>query len=80
MCPQLKGGVGMWNKDQREGKIDQAKGKVKQALGDLTDDDRLRAEGRKDELSGNVQEAVGQIRRTTGDAIDAVVKASKRKP
>jgi uncharacterized protein YjbJ (UPF0337 family) len=69
----------MWNKDEREGKIDRAKGKVKQAWGDLTNDDRLRAEGRKDEVSGNVQEAVGQIRRTTGEAIDAVVKASKRR-
>jgi uncharacterized protein YjbJ (UPF0337 family) len=69
----------MWNKDERDGKIDQAKGKVKQALGGLTNDDRLRAEGRKDEVSGNVQEAVGQIRRTTGDAIDAVVKAAKRR-
>jgi uncharacterized protein YjbJ (UPF0337 family) len=69
----------MWNKDEREGKIDQAKGKVKQAFGDVTNDDRLKAEGRKDEVSGNVQEAVGQIRRTTGKAIDAVVNASKRR-
>jgi uncharacterized protein YjbJ (UPF0337 family) len=69
----------MWNKDEREGRIDRAKGKVKQAWGDVTNDDRLRAEGRKDEVSGNVQEAVGQIRRTTGEAIDAVVKASKRR-
>jgi uncharacterized protein YjbJ (UPF0337 family) len=69
----------MWNKDEREGKIDQAKGKVKQAVGDLTDNDRLKAEGRKDEVSGNVQEAVGQIRRTAGEAIDAVVKASKQR-
>ena len=69
----------MWNKDEREGKIDQAKGKAKQAFGSLTNDDRLKAEGRKDENSGNVQEAVGQIRRTTGEAIDAVVKASQRR-
>jgi uncharacterized protein YjbJ (UPF0337 family) len=69
----------MWNKDEREGKIDQAKGRVKQAFGNLTNDDRLKAEGRKDEISGNVQEAVGQIRRTTGEAIDEVVKASKRR-
>ena len=26
----------MWNKNERDGKIDQAKGRVKQAVGDLT--------------------------------------------
>ena len=67
----------MWNKDERQGKIDRAKGKVKQAVGDLTNNDDLKAEGRKDEASGHVQETVGQIRRTTGEAIDAVVKAAK---
>jgi uncharacterized protein YjbJ (UPF0337 family) len=69
----------MWNKDEREGKIAQVKGKVKQAVGDLTNNDRLKAEGQKDEVSGNVQEAVGQIRRTTGEAIDAVVEAAKQR-
>jgi uncharacterized protein YjbJ (UPF0337 family) len=69
----------MWNKDEREGKIDQARGKMKQAVGDLTNDDRLKAEGQKDEISGDVQEALGQIRRTTGETIDALVKTAKRR-
>ena len=34
----------MWNKDERDGKIDQAKGKVKQAVGDLTVDQHLKSE------------------------------------
>ena len=36
----------MWNKNERQGTVDQAKGKVKQAVGALTNDDDLRAPGR----------------------------------
>jgi uncharacterized protein YjbJ (UPF0337 family) len=35
----------IWNKNERDGKIDQAKGKVKQAVGDLTGNDKLRLTG-----------------------------------
>ncbi len=79
MPAEVKGSMHMWNKDERQGTIDQAKGKVKQAVGDLTNNDDLKAEGRKDEASGHVQETVGEIRRTTDEAIDAVVKAAKRR-
>jgi uncharacterized protein YjbJ (UPF0337 family) len=68
----------MWNKNERDGKIDQAKGKVKQAVGGVTRDEALSAEGRADEASGKVQEAVGEIGHKAGDAIDAVVKTAKR--
>jgi uncharacterized protein YjbJ (UPF0337 family) len=68
----------MWNKDERDGKIDQAKGRVKQAVGDLTSDKDLKAEGQADESKGKVTEAVGEIRRKAGDAIDKVADAVKR--
>ncbi|MCX6545813.1 MAG: CsbD family protein [Acidobacteria bacterium] len=68
----------MWNKDERDGKIDQAKGRAKQAAGDLTGNKDLKAEGRKDEASGKVQEAVGHIRRETGDAIKDIGAAIKK--
>ena len=45
----------MWNKNERDGKIDPAKGKVKQAVGDLTHDDDLKAEGQVDEAVGKVE-------------------------
>lgn len=45
----------MWNKNERDGKIDRAKGKIEQAVGDLTHDDDLKAEGRVDEAAGKVQ-------------------------
>ncbi len=49
----------MWNKNERDGKIDQAKGRAKQAVGDLTGDEKLKAEGEMDEAGGKVEEAVG---------------------
>jgi uncharacterized protein YjbJ (UPF0337 family) len=71
------GGQNMWNKDERDGKIDQAKGKVKQAVGDLTNDPDLKAEGQVDEAAGKGQAAVGQVRRKVGDAIASVANAVK---
>jgi uncharacterized protein YjbJ (UPF0337 family) len=68
----------MWNKDERDGKIDQAKGRVKQAVGDLTNNKDLKAEGQVDEATGKVKEAVGQIRHKAGDAIDKIGKTIKR--
>jgi uncharacterized protein YjbJ (UPF0337 family) len=64
----------MWNKTERDGKIDQATGKIKQAVGTLTGDDDLKAEGQADELTGKVETAVG---RTLHDVADAVAHAGK---
>jgi uncharacterized protein YjbJ (UPF0337 family) len=52
--------------------LDKAKGRVKQAAGDLTDDDRLKSEGKADELSGKVKGAVDSLRDKAEDAIDKV--------
>lgn len=52
--------------------LDKAKGRVKQAAGDLTDDDRLRDEGKADEMAGKVKGAVDTLRDKAGDAIDKV--------
>ena len=68
----------MWNKNERNGKVDQAKGKVKQAVGTLTRDDDLKAEGQVDETVGKVEAAVGRTSRKAGDAITRVGKAVKR--
>jgi len=63
----------MWNTNEREGKIDQAKGRAKQAVGDLTGDEKLKAEGQVDEAEGEVEEAVGQLQRK---AVAAIGKGS----
>lgn len=40
------------------GAMDKAKGRAKKAIGDLSDDDRMRDEGRLDEGKGKVKDAV----------------------
>jgi uncharacterized protein YjbJ (UPF0337 family) len=66
------------NKDELDGKWDQAKGRLKQGVGDLTDDDRLRDEGAADEASGTVQEGFGKARHEVGDAIEDIGDKLKR--
>jgi len=64
----------MWNKNERNGQVDQAKGKVKQAVGELTNNDKLKTEGKVDEAVGKVKTAVGQAQKT----IEGANKAVKR--
>ena len=68
----------MWNKNERDGKVDQAKGRVKQALGDVTGNESLKAEGQMDEAGGKVEEAVGQLQRKTVTAIEQIADSVKR--
>lgn len=44
------------------GEADQTKGRIKQAVGDLTDDDELKREGKVDEGAGKVKEAVDKVK------------------
>ena len=68
----------MWNKNEVNGKIGQAKGRAKQAVGDLTNDDDLKAEGEVDEAAGKVQDTVGRGTRKVGEAIEDLGKKVKR--
>jgi uncharacterized protein YjbJ (UPF0337 family) len=52
-----------------DGSMDDAKGRVKQAAGDLTDNDRLKNEGRVDRAAGSVKDAVGDAADKVKDAI-----------
>jgi uncharacterized protein YjbJ (UPF0337 family) len=67
----------MWNKNERDGKIDQAKGRVKQAVGDLTGSEKMKAEGEMDEAGGKVEEAVGELQREAVTAIEKMKDAVK---
>jgi len=51
---------------------DDLKGRVKEAAGDLTDDDRLKREGKADQAEGKVKDAVDTARDKAGDAADKV--------
>ncbi|MGD9705034.1 MAG: CsbD family protein [Acidimicrobiia bacterium] len=44
------------------GEMDKAKGKAKQALGDLTDDESLRTEGKVDETAGEAKNLVDKVK------------------
>jgi uncharacterized protein YjbJ (UPF0337 family) len=57
------------NKDQVEGKFDQAKGKLKQGIGKATGDQRLHDDGVADEASGEVQEGFGKVKDKVGGAV-----------
>ena len=54
------------------GSLDEAKGRAKQAVGDLTDDDDLRREGKVDQKAGEAKSKVGDLKDKAEDAIDKV--------
>ena len=47
-----------------DGQADKVKGRVKQAAGDLTNNKRLKEEGKQDELRGNVKNKVDEAAHT----------------
>ena len=51
---------------------DQVKGKVKQAVGDLTDNDDLKEEGKADEKAGDVKGLLDDVRGKADDLVDDV--------
>jgi uncharacterized protein YjbJ (UPF0337 family) len=54
------------------GNMDEAKGRAKQAVGDLTDDDDLRREGKVDEKSGQAKDKLDDMKDKAEDVIDKV--------
>ena len=64
--------MGLPNKDEIEGKFDQAKGKTKETIGRAVDDPDLANEGRADNTGGKVQEGFGKARRKVGEAIEDI--------
>lgn len=54
------------------GEADKAEGRIKQAVGDLTDNDDLKNEGKKDEAAGKAKDAVDDAKDKTNDAIDSI--------
>jgi uncharacterized protein YjbJ (UPF0337 family) len=55
-------------------KMDEAKGRAKEAVGDLTDDDDMKREGKMDRAGATVKrktgEAVDKVKETVDDATD----------
>jgi uncharacterized protein YjbJ (UPF0337 family) len=67
--------MGIPNRDEIEGKLDQAKGAIKENVGDAIDDERMQAEGAADRAEGNVQEGFGTARRKVGETIEDIGNA-----
>jgi uncharacterized protein YjbJ (UPF0337 family) len=62
--------MGLPNRDEVEGKFDQAKGRTKEVVGRAIDDRELEDEGTSDRAGGNVKEGFGKARRKVGEAIE----------
>jgi uncharacterized protein YjbJ (UPF0337 family) len=65
------------NRDEIEGKYEQAKGSIKEGFGKLTGDEELRSEGAADQVKGDVQEGFGTARRKVGETIEDIGDAVK---
>lgn len=61
------------NKDQVEGRVDQAKGKIKEFAAKVANNDRLEAEGKADQVSGKVQAGFGDSKEAVKDKAKDIV-------
>ena len=60
------------NRDEWEGKFDQAKGTVKDKAGEVLGDRQMEAEGEMDRAEGETQETWGKFKRGVSEAVDSV--------
>jgi uncharacterized protein YjbJ (UPF0337 family) len=70
--------MGLPNRDEVEGKLDQAKGSVKETVGRVTNDRDLEAEGNADRTGGKVQEGFGTARRKVGETIEDIGESIRK--
>jgi len=49
--------------------VDEAKGRVKEAVGDLTDDDDMKREGKVDKVAGKAKDAVENVKDKVQDKL-----------
>jgi uncharacterized protein YjbJ (UPF0337 family) len=57
------------NKDQVQGRVEEAKGTIKEATGKLVGDETLEAKGNIQKNLGKVQETVGDIKQSVKDSL-----------
>ena len=57
------------------GKTDELKGRTKEAYGDLTDDERMKREGRRDQTAGKLKEKVDDA----GDWVEEKIDEARDK-
>lgn len=59
--------------DRADGAWDETKGKAKEAVGEMTDDEDLRAKGKKDQAKGKAEKAWGHAKEA-GEKVKEGVK------
>ncbi|WP_428152090.1 CsbD family protein [Brevundimonas sp.] len=57
----------MADNDRIEGAVKNIGGKIKEGVGNITGDEKLKAEGKADQLEGKVQNTVGGIKDTLNE-------------
>jgi uncharacterized protein YjbJ (UPF0337 family) len=62
--------MGFPNRDEMEGKLDQASGAVKDKVGEATGNRDLETEGEAQHAGGEAREGFGTARRKVGEAIN----------
>ncbi len=70
--------MGLPNRDELEGKFDQAKGAAKETVGRAVDDRDLETEGDAERTGGKVQEGFGKARRKVGEAIEDIGESVRK--
>ena len=55
-----------------DNKAEQMKGRAKQAVGDLSDDDELRREGKVERASGSTKEKIEDLKDKAEDAVESI--------
>ena len=54
------------------GILDESKGRAKEAAGDLTDNEKLKNDGKADRVAGKVKDAVDTVKDKAKGAVDAI--------
>lgn len=53
-------------------RMDEAKGRAKEAIGDLTDDEDMKREGKMDQAGATIKEKVEEAKDTLDETVDKV--------
>ncbi len=65
------------NKDQVNGRVEQAKGSIKEAAGKVVGNPNLEAEGKVDKATGKAQATYGDVKEDVKDTVKDVTRATK---
>ena len=67
--------MGLPNKDEVKGKLDEAKGLVKEKIGRALGDRKMKDDGNRERARAKVREGLGKTRRKVGETVEEIGKA-----